>query len=102
MQVYHPVILCFSNSIKFVHGSRVHPHWRPQYFLHYPGQHIKDFGPFKPEQALTILTELVYAIEYLHKHKIIYRDLKPENIMIDARGHIALIDFGLAKELDNE
>lgn len=54
-----------------------------------------------PEVALNILAELVYTIEFLHKQKIIYRDLKPENIMIDGNGHIMLIDFGLAKELDN-
>lgn len=44
-----------------------------------------------------MLAELVYTIEFLHKQKIIYRDLKPENIMIDSKGHIFLIDFGLSK-----
>lgn len=38
------------------------------------------------------------AIEYLHSHKIIFRDLKPENIVLDADGHVKLIDFGLSKE----
>ena len=41
--------------------------------------------------------ELVLALEALHSADIIYRDMKPENIMLDERGHIRLIDFGLAK-----
>ena len=40
------------------------------------------------------------ALEFLHKHKIIYRDLKPENILIGKDGHIKLSDFGLSKRLD--
>lgn len=41
--------------------------------------------------------EVILAIEYLHKHDIIYRDLKPENILLDKYGHIKLTDFGFAK-----
>ena len=44
------------------------------------------------------MAEIVVAIEFLHKNKIIYRDLKPENIVLDAEGHVKLTDFGLSRE----
>ena len=53
---------------------------------------------FEEEEAKFYIAELILAIEYLHKHDIIYRDLKPENILIDSEGHVKLADFGLAKE----
>ena len=53
---------------------------------------------FEEDEAKFYIAELILAIEYLHKHDIIYRDLKPENILIDSDGHIKLADFGLAKE----
>jgi len=43
--------------------------------------------------------ELLTAVEFLHKRKIIYRDIKPDNLMIDVEGHVKLIDFGFAKQL---
>jgi len=42
-------------------------------------------------------TEIVIALEVLHTMRVAYRDLKPENIMLDADGHVKILDFGLSK-----
>jgi len=46
--------------------------------------------------------DVARAVQYLHKHKIIYRDLKPDNLGYDAAtgSQIKLFDFGLAKRLE--
>ena len=52
---------------------------------------------FSEEKARFYASEIIIAINYLHKNNCIYRDLKPENVLIDKTGHIKLIDFGLSK-----
>ena len=43
--------------------------------------------------------QLVSVISYAHKHKILHRDIKPENIIINKRGQVKLLDFGIAQDL---
>lgn len=52
---------------------------------------------FTPDEARYFAAEVLLALEYLHKHNIIYRDLKLDNIMLSADGHVKLTDFGLCK-----
>jgi tetratricopeptide (TPR) repeat protein/tRNA A-37 threonylcarbamoyl transferase component Bud32 len=56
-------------------------------------------NPLPLEQVLKWGEELCDVLSYLHDHQppIIFRDLKPSNVMIDKRGHIFLIDFGIAR-----
>ncbi|XP_077123853.1 protein kinase C delta type-like [Ranitomeya variabilis] len=41
---------------------------------------------------------MVCGLQFLHGHNIVHRDIKPDNIMLDADGHIRIIDLGLAQD----
>ena len=60
--------------------------------------HLTETKYFSEQRAKIYISEVLLALEELHKHNIIYRDLKPDNIVIDKDGHARLTDFGLSKE----
>ena len=48
---------------------------------------------------LAILRQVAEALDYAHGAGVMHRDIKPENIMIDADGHVSVLDFGLAERI---
>ena len=57
---------------------------------------------FTPNNTKFYVAQLIEALTYLHKNKIIYRDIKPENILFDEHGYIKLTDFGVAKIIEGK
>ena len=57
-------------------------------------------GPIPLDEALPIAKQIAEALEAAHEQGIIHRDLKPANIKVRADGTVKVLDFGLAKAMD--
>ena len=63
------------------------------------GMTLAEFLTTSPSasERKRILSELLDAVEFIHRHQVVHNDLKPENILITRNGHnVKLIDFGYA------
>ena len=61
-------------------------------------QELLEVG-ISPLDKETYFLQLLSAISYAHRHKILHRDIKPENIIISKTGQLKLLDFGIAQDL---
>jgi eukaryotic-like serine/threonine-protein kinase len=62
-------------------------------------QRIKREGVLPWREAVGILRHVAVALAAIHEAGVLHRDLKPGNVMFRADGSVALIDFGLAKQV---
>lgn len=52
-------------------------------------------------RLIAIFEQLCHTVGYAHAHRLIHRDLKPSNVMVGAHGEVQVMDWGLAKRLDD-
>jgi hypothetical protein len=57
---------------------------------------LRRIGRVSSEKALDMIRQLAAGLAAAHDLGVLHRDLKPANIMIDGRGHVRIMDFGLA------
>jgi serine/threonine protein kinase/tetratricopeptide (TPR) repeat protein len=53
-------------------------------------------------RALEIIEQVAEALSEAHSRNIIHRDIKPSNVLINTRGQVKVLDFGLAKQINEE
>ena len=58
---------------------------------------LRERGRFDVRQMLHVVGETLDGLTAAHREGVVHRDIKPENILINARGHVQITDFGLAK-----
>jgi eukaryotic-like serine/threonine-protein kinase len=102
MEEYAMVEKIQSRHVARIHGhgqSDAHAYLVMEFFE--GGDLNKRLGgkALPPEEALRLFRELMFALGDIHEKGILHRDLKPQNLMFRDDGSLAIVDFGIAKDI---
>ena len=68
------------------------------------GETLKEYidrkGKLNDAEIKNLFTQMLDAVGYVHEQNLVHRDIKPSNFMLDKKGRIKLMDFGIAKNMD--
>ena len=62
---------------------------------------MNRFGGLPQRKGIDLALQICSGLKEAHAQGIVHRDLKPENVMIDARGNVKLMDFGIARSMES-
>jgi serine/threonine protein kinase len=60
--------------------------------------HLINKSRFTKEETRFYMGELLEGLDTVHRCGFVHRDVKPDNMVLDDRGHLKLLDFGLCKQ----
>jgi serine/threonine-protein kinase len=97
-QLNHPAIARFHDADSFADGT---PWLAMEYvagvaITQYAEQHRLDI-----RGRLSLVRSVAEAIQHAHQRAVIHRDLKPSNILVTDDGTVKVVDFGIAKHLED-
>lgn len=61
-------------------------------------QYLIKKGHLETNAIISIVSQILQTLSYLHSHGIVHGDIKPQNILLQANGRIVLSDFGVARQ----
>lgn len=65
------------------------------------GELLREGRRFTDEELCKWWNQIADALNYTHAQGIVHRDIKPSNIFLDVDGNVKLLDFGIAKMMEN-
>ena len=60
---------------------------------------LRDGRKILPERSLSMVADVLSALDYSHRAGIIHRDIKPANVMLTPEGQVKVMDFGIARAI---
>ncbi len=98
----HPAVVAVYDTGEDEHAGNPVPYIVMEYV---EGSTLRDLlasgNRLVPERALEIVDGVLAALAYSHQQGIVHRDIKPANVMLTGPGDVKVMDFGIARSLDD-